>query len=74
MNAPYPPRRKPPARRWALWALVPLALLAGHVTLMVVAMALATGKNGPVIDPAYYQENKPLAVQPSEPARSAEDR
>src|SRR5690606_10671461 len=72
MNAPHPPRRKPPPRRMALWALIPLALLAGHVTPMVVALALATGKNGPVIDPAYYEENKPLARQPATPVKPLE--
>ena len=62
MNAPLhaalPADRPVPGRRLPWWALVPVVLLAGHVTLMVVATSLATGKNGPVLDPAYRQENK----------------
>ena len=51
MNAPNPPPRKSP------WPLIVIALLVGHITLMTVAVAIAThDHNGSAVIPDYYQK------------------
>ena len=75
MNAPLPFRHSPaPRGRIMKWALVPVILLAAHVTLMLFAMTLATGKNGPVLDPSYREENRVVVGEHAAEATEPEEK
>jgi len=48
MNAPHPATFND-RRRFPRWVFVVLALIFGHMAILVAAMTLATGPGGPVI-------------------------
>ena len=58
MNAPHPATFKSD-RRFPFWALVVVLLIAGHFTLLAVALLRATGPGGIIVIESTQQPEPP---------------
>jgi hypothetical protein len=56
MNLTNPAHPLPTPRRHLRWPLIVLGLLVGHISLMVVAVIIATHDQANTVLPDYYQK------------------
>lgn len=55
-GTPHDKEAGPRSMKYYLWPAVVVALLGGHITICLVAVALATGDPSVAIEPDYYQK------------------